>query len=146
MPGRLLKHHCHALFHDWLTFSRKRSCTRAPSVTVTNLPRTIKSFFFSRKVKMPGAKTKHIRYHRAIKLYPKNSDLTKIGEWSIRDHLVYALSQWETTLRCNVVSHWLGAYTKWFLASNLSNVSGESVSCVWDRDKRYHSTNLLKYR
>ena len=25
------------------------------------------------------------------------------------------LSQWETTLHCNVVSHWLGAYTKWFL-------------------------------
>ena len=30
-------------------------------------------------------------------------------------HFVYALSQWETTLRCNVVSHWLGAYTDWTL-------------------------------
>ena len=28
---------------------------------------------------------------------------------------VYALSQWDTTLHCNVVSHWLGAYTKWCL-------------------------------
>ena len=28
-----------------------------------------------------------------------------------RDHFVYAPSQWETTLHCNVVSHWLGAYT-----------------------------------
>ena len=26
-----------------------------------------------------------------------------------RDHFVYAPSQWETTLQCNVVSHWLGA-------------------------------------
>ena len=29
-----------------------------------------------------------------------------------RDHFVYAPSQWETTLQCNVVSHWLGAFTK----------------------------------
>ena len=33
-----------------------------------------------------------------------------------RDNFVYAPSQWETTLQCNVVSHWLGAYTKWSLA------------------------------
>ena len=32
-----------------------------------------------------------------------------------RDHFVYPPSQWETTLHCNVVSHWLGAYTKWSL-------------------------------
>ena len=30
-----------------------------------------------------------------------------------KDNFVYAPSQWETTLQCNVVSHWLGAYTKW---------------------------------
>ena len=27
-----------------------------------------------------------------------------------RDHVVYADRQWEMTLQCNVVSHWLGAY------------------------------------
>ena len=32
-----------------------------------------------------------------------------------RDHFVNVSSQWETTLQCNVVSHWLGAYTKWSL-------------------------------
>ena len=32
-----------------------------------------------------------------------------------RDHFVYAPCQWETTLHCNVVSHWQGAYTKWSL-------------------------------
>ena len=31
-----------------------------------------------------------------------------------RVHFVYAPRQWET-LHCNVVSHWLGAYTKWSL-------------------------------
>ena len=33
----------------------------------------------------------------------------------IRDHFVDAPSQWETTLQCNVVSRWLGTYTKWSL-------------------------------
>ena len=32
-----------------------------------------------------------------------------------RDHFVYAPSQWEMTLQWNVVSHWLGAYSKWSL-------------------------------
>ena len=34
---------------------------------------------------------------------------------TLRDHFVYAPSQWEATLHCNVVSHWLGTYTKWSL-------------------------------
>ena len=32
-----------------------------------------------------------------------------------RDLFVHAPSQWETTLQCNVVSHWLGSFTKWTL-------------------------------
>ena len=31
--------------------------------------------------------------------------------------ILHAPSQWETTLHCNLVSHWLGAYTKWSLNS-----------------------------
>ena len=31
---------------------------------------------------------------------------------------MYAPSKWETTLQCNVVSHWLCVYTKWSLASH----------------------------
>ena len=34
---------------------------------------------------------------------------------SHRDYFVHALCQWETMLHCNVVSHWLSAYTKWSL-------------------------------
>ena len=30
-------------------------------------------------------------------------------------HFVYVPSQWETTLHCNVVSHWLSTYRKWSL-------------------------------
>ena len=33
----------------------------------------------------------------------------------IRDHFVNVPSQWETTLHCNAVSHWLCVYTKWSL-------------------------------
>ena len=32
-----------------------------------------------------------------------------------RVRFVYAPSQWETTLHCTVVSHWLGAFTNWSL-------------------------------
>ena len=37
-------------------------------------------------------------------------------QWPVmgRDHFVYTPSQWET-LQCNAVSHWLGAFTEWFL-------------------------------
>ena len=46
--------------------------------------------------------------------------LTRTSLWSpplsaalvYRDHFVYAPSQWQTILHCNVVCHWLGAYTK----------------------------------
>ena len=34
-----------------------------------------------------------------------------------RDHFVNVPSQWETMLQCNIVSHWLGAYTKSSLLS-----------------------------
>ena len=32
-----------------------------------------------------------------------------------RDRFVYATSQWEMTLQCNVISHWMGTHTKWSL-------------------------------
>ena len=35
--------------------------------------------------------------------------------WILRDHTVYAPSQWETALQCNAVFHWLGTWTEWSL-------------------------------
>ena len=35
--------------------------------------------------------------------------------WFARDHFVYAHSLWEMVLHCNVISHWLGTYSKWSL-------------------------------
>ena len=34
---------------------------------------------------------------------------------SCRDHFMNAPSQWETILQCNIISHWLGTFTKWSL-------------------------------
>ena len=44
---------------------------------------------------------------------------------SVRDHFVHAPSQWETTLHCNIVSHWLSACTKLLSLS----VIGGALSC-----------------
>ena len=50
-----------------------------------------------------------------------------------RDHFVYASSQWETTLHCNVASHWLGTYTNivWITADlNSGYLTGVLFSYV----------------
>ena len=44
--------------------------------------------------------------------YPNNTE-GKVGD--IIDHSVYVPSQWEMELQGNVISHWLGAHTEWFL-------------------------------
>ena len=41
--------------------------------------------------------------------------LSLLRRRGIRDHSVHAPIQWEATLHCNVVSHWLGACTDWSL-------------------------------
>ena len=44
-----------------------------------------------------------------------------------RDQSVYVPSQWETTLYFNVVSHWLGAYTKWSLGPSATSNGDISI-------------------
>ena len=51
-----------------------------------------------------------------------HSALTRsVNQMRLRDHSVYVPSQWETTLQCNVVSHWLGTYTEWTLETAVSS-------------------------
>ena len=38
---------------------------------------------------------------------------------SCRDYSVYAPSQWEMALHCNIISHWLSTYIKWSLSCNM---------------------------
>ena len=47
-----------------------------------------------------------------------------------RDHSGYGLSQWETTLYCNVVSHWLSPYPEWSLGLP-KNGRGSSFDNDW---------------
>ena len=62
---------------------------------------------------------KHTKYHKHIHEHPTTHSFGQI-KWSViildtigrvRDDFVFAPSQWETMLQCNVVSHWLGACT-----------------------------------
>ena len=44
------------------------------------------------------------------------------------DRFVNMPSQWEMTLQCNVISHWLGAFTKWTLTHIHVSVDWMSIS------------------
>ena len=57
--------------------------------------------------------TKAPRYNLAtnVSFLPK----FPIHVQNTRDQSTYALSQWETSLQCNDVYHWLGANIDWFL-------------------------------
>ena len=47
-----------------------------------------------------------------------------------RDHFVNALSQWETALHCNVISHCLGAFTRW----SVIILNSRQISCYFGDD------------
>ena len=51
-----------------------------------------------------------------------------------RDHFVYAPSKWETTLHCNAVSRWLGAYTKWSLQYQALIIPERTVNAKYRSD------------
>ena len=45
---------------------------------------------------------------------------------------IHHCNQWETTLQYNVVSHWLGAYTKWSLLHRATYLHGTVLCLVFD--------------
>ena len=54
-----------------------------------------------------------------------------LGHLLYRDNFVYAPSQWEMTLDCNVFSHWLGAYKKLSLYCIVRLISPQIfVNCI----------------
>ena len=59
-----------------------------------------------------------------------------IGRGGYGGHYLYGLNQWETTLRCNVISHWL-SHTKnypWFsIFQQLVISKDDNVTIVWAR-------------
>ena len=52
----------------------------------------------------------------------------------IHNHVVYAPSQWETTLHCNVVSYWLDAYTQWSLILTRNNCNSKLFPGTTDQN------------
>ena len=65
----------------------------------------------------------YMKYKYICMLFKKNLGTARFRyEWDIyfhqyRDAFVNVPSQWEMALHCNVVSHWLGAFTKGSLQS-----------------------------
>ena len=49
----------------------------------------------------------------------RNNKFRYVDIWKPKcwDHSGHELSQWETTLHCNVVSHWLSSYSEWAMKS-----------------------------
>ena len=87
--------YCSNLPCDWPSTARAYSCKLGNSLMQLGT----QTFPFSRLL---------------IQEFP--SITLKDGGWSVPTpemrwgNFVYAASQWETTLQCNVVSHWLGTY------------------------------------
>ena len=64
---------------------------------------------------------------------------------TFRDNVVYALSQWEMTLPCNVVSHWPGACTQNDPSTFNFRMTGE-VFLQFYLFPNSNVRNLMKYR
>ena len=79
-------------------------------------------FYISRKRRCVGHSSDVTNHEQSFSTKIPRSMWTP---WISSDHFVYAPSQWETTLQCNVASHWLGAYTKWNL--DLRNLDIENI-------------------
>ena len=60
--------------------------------------------------------------HAVIVIFTFQS-LSALDLWLYKswDHSGHVLIQWETTLHCNVVSHWLNPYPKWLYKSTTIN-------------------------
>ena len=58
-----------------------------------------------------------------------------------RDHFVYATSQWETMLQCNIISHWLGTCKKWPLKDLISLLTHSDLGKM----ALHFPNNIFKY-
>ena len=69
-----------------------------------------------------------------------------------RDHFVYVPSQWKMTLQCNVISHWLGTFTKWSIkrvTEDLFPVEVFVLPCPWkvsDKNAAYIRCSVTRVR
>ena len=102
-------------------------------------PRSMSPNVVIRSQRVKAGTTLMINY---IKLY---ADL--VSSMVIRDHFVYALSQWEWTLHCNVASHWLGTYTKWSMSISfdvLLHLGNIDMRCVesWQVENQVYAVKL----
>ena len=62
-----------------------------------------------------------------------------------KDNLVHAPSQWETTLQCDVISHWLGVWREWSLyeLAALHSRRPHDMEKLLAFCERYHGSSLI---
>ena len=96
-------------FHNWSAMPSTMRKSRQPGRKPTPSTLTLYELDLSEKAK------KNIF---AFFCSSSNTEVTNDVEIH-KDHFVYVPSQSEMMLQCNVVSHWLGAYTKWSLNPSL---------------------------
>ena len=89
--------------------SRKKTFTHMESETISSGQLIISKIKTYRR---------RFRVYNEPKLIITASDICRHNG---QDHFVYAPNQWETTLQCNVASHWLNAYTKWSMLSGIQD-------------------------
>ena len=75
-----------------------------------------------------------------------NLGLDTISLKPFKDHSVYAPNQWDMTLHCNFVSHWVGAYTKWSLAFYMWDPYTCSTSVLQFNYMNYSSYLVIKIK
>ena len=68
--------------------------------------------------------------HNWASLYQNNNEFNIWFKQYLQKYFIYAPSQWETMLQCEVVSHWLGTYTKSLLCLCRSHTVYYIASCT----------------
>ena len=73
------------------------------------------SFYCSRSSRLVNSSGGLHDHHEMTSWQVQQKAISGMLVSKLWDHFVYAPSQWEMTLQCIVVSHWLGARTEWSL-------------------------------
>ena len=115
--ANMQKSHLHSYsemhFEKWIIFHRQTESTYWCELTIAESPVTQ----FSSQMVCHLITITIAKIHVCIIFMCKKGHnfAYAMTAYVCRDHFVYAHSQWEMMLQCNIISHWLGTCTKWSL-------------------------------
>ena len=79
-----------------------------------------------------------------VKCWPFHLNLYVLICYSYRDQSRYVPSLWETSLHCNDVSHWLGAYLDWSLQL-LYMIFMQMISCCLGSGGSLNNNHMITH-